>query len=225
MGMARRLLLPIAVLMLPAVMAPVAPAAAQTLPWPSDPKPQGAAPWPGERSPPQPGMASPGMASPAMASPGMSPMMASPRPMGPGMGGGGMGGGGGMPPCMAEFTKLREDVEKKGQAAKAAGQKHASREEMCKLITSYAASEAKWVKFTETGVGSCGIPPQVANQLKQVHANTEQTREKICTAGPAGGGAPSLSEALGTTRVATPDASKTAGSGLFDTLTGSAVRP
>jgi hypothetical protein len=64
---------------------------------------------------------------------------------------------------MAEFMNLREEVEKKGLAAKAAGQKHAPREEMCKLITAYAASEAKWVKFTEAGVGgNCGIPPQVA---------------------------------------------------------------
>jgi hypothetical protein len=88
---------------------------------------------------------------------------------------------------MAEFMKLREEVEKKGLAAKAAGQRHAAREEMCKLITTYAASEAKWIKFTEAGVGgTCGIPPQIANQLRQVHANTEQTEEKICAAGPGG---------------------------------------
>jgi hypothetical protein len=148
--------------------------------------------------------------------------------MGPGMGGGGMGGGGGgAPPCMAEFTKLREDVEKKGIAAKAAGQKHVAREEMCKLISSYAAAEAKWVKFAETGVSSCGIPPQIATQLKQVHSNTEQTREKICTAGPGGGpaAAPSLHEALGMDRTVTQDSTKTAGSGVMETMTGSAVRP
>jgi hypothetical protein len=189
------------------------PAFAQ-MPWPSDaPQSGAAAPWPGERP-----------AAPA----GMSPMMGAPRPIGPaGMGGGGMGGGGGPPPCMAEFTKLREDVEKKGLAAKAAGQKHAAREEMCKLITSYATSEAKWVKFVEGGVSSCGIPPQIATQLKQVHTNTEQTREKICAAGPAGGpaAAPSLSEALGTNRLATPDSTKTAGGGTMDTMTGSAIRP
>jgi hypothetical protein len=60
--------------------------------------------------------------------------------------------------------------------------------------------------------------------LKQVHTNTEQTREKICTAGPAaGGGAPSLHDALGTDRFATPDTTRT-GSGTLDTLTGSAIR-
>jgi hypothetical protein len=125
---------------------------------------------------------------------------------------------------MAEFTKMREEVEKKGMAAKQAGQKHASREEMCKLITGYAASEAKWVKFAEDGVGKCGIPPQIATQLKQVHANTEQTKEKICTAGPAGpAAAPSLHDALDLDRPRL-DSTKTTGSGVFDTLTGSAVR-
>jgi hypothetical protein len=131
--------------------------------------------------------------------------------------------GGGMPPCMAEFTKLRAEVEKRGLAAKAAGQRHAAREEMCKLITSYAAAEAKWVKFTEAGVQTCGVPPQIANQLKQVHTNTEQTREKVCTAGPAPGGPPSLHDALETTRMTTPDTART-GNGTLDTLTGSAIR-
>jgi hypothetical protein len=149
-------------------------------------------------------------------------MMGVPRPP---VGGGGMmgGGGGGAPPCMAEFIKLREEVEKKGVAAKAAGQKHVGREEMCKLITAYAATEAKWVKFTEGSVQTCGIPPQVANQLKQVHSNTEQTREKVCAAGGPvpGGGPPSLSDALGTTKLATPETAK--GNGTFDTLTGSAI--
>jgi hypothetical protein len=204
MGMAQRLLLVAAVLILASGYA-----AAQTMPWPTDPpRPAGSAPWPGDRAPPA-------------ASPGMSPAMGAPSPMGaPRM------GGGGEPPCMAEFTKLRLDVEKKGMAAKAASQKKASREEMCKLITNYAAAETKWVKFTEGGVQSCGIPAQIAEQLKKVHANTEQTREKVCAAGPAAGpaAAPSLSDALGTTRMATPDAGKAAGSAILDTLTGSAVR-
>jgi hypothetical protein len=122
---------------------------------------------------------------------------------------------------MAEFAKLREEVEKKGMAAKAAGQRKVGREEMCKYITTYATAEAKWVKFTESGVQSCGIPVQVANQLKQVHANTEQTREKICTAGPAQV-APSLSDALGTSRLPTSETAKT-GNGTLDTLTGTVI--
>ncbi len=88
------------------------------------------------------------------------------------------------PPCLAEFARLREEVEKKGMAAKAASRRKASREEMCRCVTSYADAETKWVAYTEAHVWSCGIPAQVANQLKEVHANTEQTNQKICMAGP-----------------------------------------
>jgi hypothetical protein len=127
-----------------------------------------------------------------------------------------------MPPCMAEFAKLRDDVQKKGLAAKAAGQRKVSREEMCKHITAYSAAELKWVKYTETNVQSCSIPAEVVQQLKQVHTNTEQTKERICAAGPSAG-PPSLSDALGTTRLPTPETTKS-GSGTLDTLTGSAIQ-
>src|SRR5262245_36170325 len=66
------------------------------------------------------------------------------------------GGGGEMAPCMAEFSKLREDVQKLGLAAKAAGQRKVSRQEMCKHITAYSAAELKWVNYTEANVQSCG---------------------------------------------------------------------
>jgi len=128
---------------------------------------------------------------------------------------------------MVEFTKLRDDVQKKGLAAKAAGERKATREEMCKHVTAYNAAELKWVKFTTANVStSCGIPAEVAQQLKKVHVVTEQTREKICAAGPAAGGAPaapSLSDALGTTRLPTPETTRT-GSGTLDTLTGNAIQ-
>jgi hypothetical protein len=84
------------------------------------------------------------------------------------------------PLCMAEFAELRDDVQKRGLAAKAAGQRKASREEMCKHITAYSAAELKWVKYTEDNVTSCAIPTELVSQLKQVHSNTEQIKEKIC---------------------------------------------
>ena len=161
MSTGQRLLLVMAAIMLPACQA-----AAQTLPWPTDsPRAGTAAPWPGERAP---------SASP-MPAPAMSPMMAPPQASP-------FGGGGGAPPCMAEFARLREDVQKRGLAAKAAGQRKVSREEMCKHITAYSAAELKWVKYTEANTTSCGIPAEVAQQLKQVHTNTEQTNERICAA-------------------------------------------
>lgn len=205
----RRLLLAVAVLTLPA-----AHAVAQ-MPWPGDPPAQGgggaAAPWPGTPgaqpmgAPPMSGGMGGGMGG------GMS---------GGGMSGGGMGapGGGGVPPCMAEFAKLREEVERRGKIAKNAGEHHAARDEVCKNITSFAEAETKWVKYTETNVQNCGIPVQIVNQLKQMHSNTEQAKQRICNAPAAAG--PSLSDALGTSRA--PDAIKM-GNGTLDTLTGPAI--
>jgi hypothetical protein len=195
MGTGQRRLLIVAVMMLAA-----GPAAAQTLPWPTDaPRAGTPAPWPGERA-----------TATAPSPMGAPPPMASPF-------------GGGAPPCMAEFARLREDVQKRGLAAKAAGQRKVSREEMCKHITDYSAAELKWVKYTEANTASCGIPAEVAQQLKQVHSNTEQTKAKICAAGPGPSAAPpSLSDALGTSRLPTPETTKS-GSGTLDTLTGSAL--
>jgi hypothetical protein len=146
---------------------------------------------------------------------------------GPGFGGPppqGAQGAGGAPPCIVEFGRLREDVEKKGKAAKAASEHKATREEMCKHVTVFAQAEQKWTKYAEANVTSCGIPPQVVQQLKAVHTHTEETREKICSAQAAGvPAAPSLSDALGTTRLPTPEHTKT-GSGTLDTLTGNAIQ-
>lgn len=83
-------------------------------------------------------------------------------------------------PCTAEFAKLRQDVQQLGLAAKAAGQRKVSRQEMCGHITAYSAAELKWVNYAQAEVTTCGIPAQVVSQLKQVHGNTEQIKEKIC---------------------------------------------
>jgi hypothetical protein len=87
---------------------------------------------------------------------------------------------GGAPPCRAEFARLREAVEKKGVAAKAADRRHVTRKEMCEYVTAYAAAEARWVDFTEAGVRTCGIPAGIASQLHEVQTNTERTRVKVC---------------------------------------------
>lgn len=190
-------------LIIAVMMLPAGEVAAQTLPWSSTPQQQ-AAPTPGPSGVPA--------ATPVRA-PSMSAMgtpQATPS------------GGGGMPPCMAEFAKLRDDVQKRGLAAKAASARKATREEMCKHITSYSAAEVKWVKFVETNVTKCGIPTQVVSQLKEVHGHTEQTKEKICAAGPTAA-PPSLADALGTTKLPTPETTRN-GSGTLDTLTGNAIQ-
>src|SRR5215472_2233135 len=94
--------------------------------WPAAPAPQ-QAPWPGSAQPaPQQG-----------GWPGGGP---GGPPPGVGMG---MPGGGPTPEqiaCMKGFTQYREDTEKRGLAAKAAGEakNKPSREEFCKLVTSYS---------------------------------------------------------------------------------------
>ena len=207
----QRLYLIFAIVVLAAcAVLPTGPAAAQTQPWPTPeaPRAAGPAPWPGGSAPSM----SPMSPMSPMGAPPMSPQ-------------GSPFGGGGEPPCMSEFAKLRDDVQKKGLAAKAAGDRKATREEMCKHITAYSSAELKWVKFSESNVSTCGIPVQVVQQLKQVHGHTEQTKEKICAAGPGGGpaAAPSLSDALGTTRLPTPETTKS-GNGTLDTLTGNAIQ-
>jgi hypothetical protein len=159
--------------------------------------------------------------------------MALPAPTGPMMGGGAAMGGspmmGGGPTaaqqaCIQDFSKYREDVEKRAMAAKTASEKRATREEMCNLVTAYSAAEAKWIKFSEDNMAKCGIPKEAVKQIKGVHVHTADARKKICASGPQAGApvAPSLSDALGTARLPAPAAEKPK-AGSMDTLTGNAL--
>lgn len=195
-------------LVLAFVVASALQAGAQNLPWPTNPPPAGAAGSPAAMTPAPMGVPM-GAAAPMM---GAAPPQA------------GFGGGGGPPPCVAEFGKLRDEVQKKGMAAKTAQERKVAREEMCKIVRAYSAAEGKWLKFAEAGVATCGIPGEVVTQLKQVHARTEQAKTNICSAGPAAGAppAPSLSDALGTNRLQIE--SKKTGTNYLDTLTGNAIQ-
>lgn len=155
----------------------------------------------------------------------------SPGMGGPGMGGSGMGGpaAGGAPPpemqqCLDQFSKLREEVERRGKLAKAGNDGKVGREEMCKLISDIVGAEDRWIKFSVANVRQCGIPPEVLPQLKGNHAKTVGFKKMACSAGPAGGApaAPSLSDALGTSRLPTSD--NAVRGGTLDTLTGNPIR-
>lgn len=126
------------------------------------------------------------------------------------------------PPCVADFTKLRDDVQKKGAALQQAGKKKVSPQEACRLFKVFTAAEEKMLKYVTENQTFCGIPPQLIAQIKTGHARSSEMRTKVCKVAeapprPAG---PSLSDAL-TTPV--PDASnvKSGRGGTFDTLTGS----
>ncbi len=150
-----------------------------------------------------------------------------------------MGGGGGFVPaappqqagpadaCMKEFLPLREEAERRGKLIKAASDRHASPDEACKLIGNFGQAELKMIKYVETHAAKCGIPPQIADQLKSGHKNTEALQKKVCTVaqqvqarGPAG---PTLSEVLGSS-VSAPEATPVKkGGSTFDTLNGNVL--
>jgi hypothetical protein len=128
--------------------------------------------------------------------------------------------------CMKGFIPLREEAEKRGKLIKAASDRHAAPDEACKLIGNFAQSEIKMIKYVESHAAKCGIPAQIADQLKSGHKNTETMQQKVCAVaqqqqkGPAG---PSLSEVLGSS-AALPEATAVKkGGSTFDTLNGNVL--
>jgi len=128
---------------------------------------------------------------------------------------------------MKGFMPLREDAEKRGKLIKAASERHAPPDEACKLIGSFGQAEIKMIKYVETHAAQCGIPPQIADQLKNGHKNTETMQQKVCAVaqqaqqkGPTG---PSLSDVLGSAATV-PEASTSKKRGsTFDTLSGNVL--
>jgi hypothetical protein len=129
--------------------------------------------------------------------------------------------------CMKGFLPLRQEAEKRGKLIKAASERHAPADEACKLIESFGQSEIKMIKYVETHAAKCGIPPQISDQLKSGHKNTESMQQKVCAVaqqqqrGPTG---PTLSEVLGSS-TAIPSATPVRHAGnVFDTLEGNVLQ-
>jgi len=215
------------------MLAGLSPALAQFPPPPGQQQQQSANPFPpapGQQRPasspfpPAPGQASGGFGSPAQGGFG-SPTQGgfgSPR-----------GSFGSAPPqqgpseaqkvCLT-FPAIREDVEKGAATIRAAGDRKASRDEVCPLFKSFAVKEAKMVKFLETNRTLCGVPPNIITQIKTNHAKTIQIRNAVCSAAPAAAAGPTLSDALGGPIIADDSTARLPGRGTFDTLTGNALQ-
>ena len=88
--------------------------------------------------------------------------------------------GGPQDACMKSFIPLREEAEKRGKQIKAASDRHAPPAEACKLIQNFGQAELKMIKYIETNSAKCGIPAQIADQLKGGHKNTEIMLQKVC---------------------------------------------
>ncbi|MGJ4922387.1 hypothetical protein ACQR0Y_17135 [Bradyrhizobium oligotrophicum] len=176
---------------------------------------------------------------------GAAPMRAAaPSSPFPSPGGSAFGGGGGgfAPPpmgaapqggppesCMKEFLPLREEAERRGKLIKAASDRKASPDEACKLIANFGKAEVKMIKYVEAHSASCGIPQQIADQLKAGHKNTDALEKKVCAvaaqmqSGAGRPAAPSLSDVLGSS-AALPEANATKkGGSAFDTMTGNVL--
>src|ERR1700761_8508648 len=128
--------------------------------------------------------------------------------------------------CMKGFLPLRQEAEKRGKLIKAASERHAPADEACKLIESFGQSEIKMLRYVETHAAKCGIPPQISDQLKSGHKNTESMQQKVCAVAqqqqraPSG---PTLSEVLGSS-TAIPSATPVRHAGnVFDTLEGNVL--
>jgi hypothetical protein len=125
------------------------------------------------------------------------------------------------PPECQQLLKTRDEVQKHGQAIEAANEKKATVQVACRLFKNYLSAEMRMIKALESIGPKCGVPPQVAQQVRGSHAKAAQVGKQVCDAaarGPAQTG-PSLSDALGTSPTL-PDISKKKGAGTFETLTG-----
>jgi hypothetical protein len=169
------------------------PAAAQA-PWPTQQQPQQAAPAPWGAPVQQPAQAGP------------SPW--SPQPQQP-------------PPCVQAFFKLRDEATKRAGVIRVASEKHnATPQQACAMFNAFSAAEAKMIKYAVDNATSCGIPQDVAVNLKKSHAKTLEIRTRVCAAAaapprPVG---PTLSDALNAP--ITDSKNIKTGRGTFDTLTG-----
>ena len=118
---------------------------------------------------------------------------------------------------------LRDQTQKHAAAIGAANERKAVPQEACTLFKTFLASEIKLMKGVEDNATRCGIPPEVAKQMKVGHAKAAEIGKKVCdfAANPRPTG-PSFSDVFGAPTVPEKDASKRPG-GTFDTLTGNAL--
>jgi hypothetical protein len=99
---------------------------------------------------------------------------------------------------MNGFASLREEAERRGRLIKAAGERHAPPEEVCKLIGSFGRSEIKLIQYIEVNA-ACGAPSRVSEQLRTGHMNTEAMQNKVCALAQTSGNS-GLNDMLGPLR-------------------------
>ena len=86
------------------------------------------------------------------------------------------------PPCVQEFFKLRDEADKKAAAIKAANEHKVSPREACPLFGALLAAQTKMLKYTNENGVWCGIPKNVAEQIKLAVTKVSEIRTKVCQA-------------------------------------------
>jgi len=119
-------------------------------------------------------------------------------------------------PC-AQFGPLSQAARQKGEALGAAQKHHPDRKEMCTLVSQFSVAEGAVVKFLETNMTWCGVPPEAIKAAKASHEKTLKFKEMVC-APAAQPKIPTLSDAIGTPKLDSAKNTRT-GHGTFDTLT------
>src|SRR5262249_60158719 len=115
---------------------------------------------------------------------GMSPAPGMSR--GGGMPGGASSGRQGPPPACQQLLSARDEVNKHGAALKAAGEKKAPPDELCKLFKAFVAVESKMIKGLQEHSATCGVPAEGIKQVKEGHGKASEMRKKICDAAAQG---------------------------------------
>ena len=119
------------------------------------------------------------------------------RPPGAGFGGPPAGP---PPQCQAIAGDRATNCRSTAQAIGAANEKKADVKVACGLFRTYIATEAKMLKALETNGASCGVPPEVVQQVRGSHAKAQQIGKQVCDAAARGPAPPARrsSDALGT---------------------------
>jgi hypothetical protein len=123
---------------------------------------------------------------------------------------------------MAEIQPLLADAQEKGNAIqKAAATKQ--QPVVCQAFRNLATAEGKLIKYFDDHGKECGVPADAVKARKGNYAKIVEIRTKVCDTAAAPKRAPSLSDALGTSRLPTVSDTPAADgrrNSTFDTLTG-----
>jgi hypothetical protein len=129
---------------------------------------------------------------------------------------------------MAEIQPLLHEAQEKGKAIQAAA-KTKQAPVVCTAFRNLATAEAKLLKYFEDHGTECQIPADAMKARKGNYAKIVEVRTKVCDSAANAGKprTPSLSDALGTSRIPTapsdtPQATKRGST--FDTLTGNSLQ-